>query len=887
MKKKHFRKAIGNSLSKNCQVRTLMLTPCSYSVSSCIEEPQSSMRRIRVRSKVSKTSGSGVITVYLALILLLILSLVFTVIEGARVNTARVYAERALSTAMDSVWAEYYEPLWKEYHIFGYAAGEGSDSEKAEGMEEKLAQYMSYTLQPDSGLEDGNSRSIDLYDITITSQAVTEQTGLIAYHGELLRKEAVEYMKYRELGDGLTLLLEKLSLLEAPKKVSAVYDKKLAAEQELAKADKNILRLMELLDGIKTSKTGITLDEEGKLLTTEYFAKMLCFAPVTMETAGLNHNAVFEAVKDHYVNPAVTFLQAESELEQLSFITQELYQLTEEINAVHTAMNAVGARLQNVEGSDQSKEAKQQLASLNNEMKSLQEQLSQLYTRAQELSDRKSQLLSSVDDRLNRMKQILQEMIPIVEEAEYEAEQVIINATSASYLIDDFEESLYEDEESLGEEIFKGLKEKLTHMKQYSSSYDKNESFYHMYDTLGFNRIVLMDGQEAIQRTLDHIKAEDYSSALSACAEAWKELQGYETNCLTIDYSTLVLDTAKQKNPVKELSKLIQSGITGLIIDPDNISEKELTEKQLPSVEASITRETIDFTSMITAFFEDSMKSGEENEMGSLLYDFRNTTELFTGIEDGINQITEQLLYQEYLKEHFESYPVGDDKLIGRKPSVLDYELEYLLVGKTVDRENLASVISRIVFLRMILDFVTLLRDKARCEEAKLAAVAIVGFTGLPMLVNITQAVLLMVWSFAEALVDTCALLLGKQVPILKQKLVLQFPEMFLLNRSFLRTKAEAFSTSEQLSFSYRDYLRMFLLIKNKKDITCRSMDLIQENLNLRYEDKLKLRDCLFGFEASAEYAIDTKFIAIPFLRNYINHKIIGYRFSYKAGYSY
>jgi hypothetical protein len=290
---------------------------------------------------------------------------------------------------------------------------------------------------------------------------------------------------------------------------------------------------------------------------------------------------------------------------------------------------------------------------------------------------------------------------------------------------------------------------------------------------------------------------------------------------------------------------------------------------------------------MITAFFEDALKGGEENEFGSLLYDFRDTTELSAGIGEGINQITELLLYQEYLKEHFESYPIGDNELSGRKPSVLAYELEYLLVGKTTDRENLASVISRIVFLRMLLDFVTILGDKARCEEAKLAAVAIVGFTGLPMLINITQAALLMVWSFAEALVDTCALILGKQVPVLKQKLTLQFPELFLLNRSFLRTKAEAFTASKQLSFSYQDYLRMFLLIKNKKDLTCRSMDLIQENLHLRYEESVKLKDCLFGFESTAEYSIDTKFIAIPFLRNYINHDIVGYRFSCKGSYSY
>ncbi len=840
-----------------------------------------------VRQKDSMTVASGVITVYLSLILLVILSLVFTIIEGARVNTGKVYAERALSSAMDSVWAEYYEPLWKEYHIFGYGAGEGSDREKAGKIEKKLAQYMTYTLQPDIGMDGGSlSKTIDLYDINLTSLAVTDQTGLIEYQGELMRKEAVEYMKYHELADGFTLLLEKLSLLETPRKVSVVYNKKLAAEEELAKADKSILRLMELSDGLKTSKTGIKLDENGQLLTSDYFVKMLCQTPVTMESAGINHQTVFEAVKNRYVDPIDTISQVQSGLDQLILVKQWLNQIQEQIDVVYSLINSVEARLQSLRGSDQLEEEDKERESLYNEMRSLQDQLSRLHNQSRELNDRKSQLFTSTESRLSRMKNILQELEPILEEAEHEAKQVVTYATASTHLIDDFEKSLYEEEKSLGEEIFEGLKERLTQMRRYSSSEGK-ESLYPMCDTLEINQSIIKESQVVINETLNYLRSEDYSMAIAASDQALEKLEGYKINSLTIDYSTLVLDQTKQKNPVKELSKLIQSGIAGLVLEPDSISQKELTAKQLPSVEASIASERIDFTSMIKDFFEDAMKGGEENKLDSLLYSFQDNTKLLMGMEEGIDWIAEQLLYQEYLKGHFETYPVGDHELSGRKPSILDYEQEYLLVGKTMDRENLSSVISRVVFLRMILDFVTILGDKARCDEAKLAAAAIVGFTGLPMLISLTQAMILMVWSFAEALVDTSALLLGKEVPILKQKIILQLPDLFLLNRSYLQTKAQAISTTKQLSFSYQDYLRMFLLIKNKKDLTCRSMDLIQENLNLRYEEKLKLRDCLFGFEAAAEYTIDTKFIAIPFIRSYLKREVIGYRFTSRAGYSY
>ncbi len=61
----------------------------------------------------------GSITVFLSLILLLILSLIMGIVEGARVNTARIFAARALTTAMDSVLAEFYDPLMEEYHLLG------------------------------------------------------------------------------------------------------------------------------------------------------------------------------------------------------------------------------------------------------------------------------------------------------------------------------------------------------------------------------------------------------------------------------------------------------------------------------------------------------------------------------------------------------------------------------------------------------------------------------------------------------------------------------------------------------------------------------------------------------------------------------------------------
>jgi hypothetical protein len=222
-----------------------------------------------------------------------------------------------------------------------------------------------------------------------------------------------------------------------------------------------------------------------------------------------------------------------------------------------------------------------------------------------------------------------------------------------------------------------------------------------------------------------------------------------------------------------------------------------------------------------------------------------------------------------------------------RKPSALLYEQEYLLQGKMSDQENISSVISKLIFYRTILDFISILGDKAKCNEAKLVATSLVGFTGLPILIGITQTLILIIWSFAEALLDVCALMMGKEVPVFKKKVVMEFADLFLINRSYLQTKASQTVDGKELSLSYHDYLRVFLLLKDKEELAYRSMDLIQENINLRYEDTFHIDKCLFGYQVAVDYRIEPKFTGFTFVQKYIGGSVTGFHFSTKASNSY
>ncbi len=849
---------------------------------------------------------NGSITVYLTLILMLILSLVLTIIEGARISTAKVYAHRALTTAMDSVWAEYYRPLWEEYHIFGYDCGEGNADNKAGRLEEKLAQYMSYTFEPNMNLaSEGKRRGLELYDIKIESLAVRELTGLMDYHGELFLHEAVEYMKYNELADGLTLLLEKLSMLESPKKVSVIYQDKLAAEQELAKADKSILRLMELLDGVRTTKKGIKLDRNGKLQSKDRFVKMLCSETISMENVSINHGAVFETVKQHYVNTPGIASQIKQEATGLDLNRQHILSVASEIRSVSSSLEAARSRLEEArknasdsmdKETDQANsntpnqediQSESPIQGMQDTVRDIEEQLNRLRTREQELRLEKQQLTSSVSANLSYFKSLMKSLIPIIEEADREIKGIHRITQTGAALVENFEESLRTEGESLDAAIRESLKKSLEDMKKYTSGYEGHNSMAQMSSTLEGNLSCLILGKEMVSRVAGYLEQENYSQIISETERLLDCLQEYEIRSLRLDYSSLILDRSEVESPVEQIADLIKNGIIGLVIPSENVSKKELTAGQLPSDEAALYKEKADVESAISGFFKEIVQGESGEEMGGLFSRFANEVNLETLMEDSINGMAEHLLYQEYLREHFAGYPTENTVASSKKPSVLEYELEYLLSGERSDRENLSSVLIGIILLRMILNFVTLLGDRTSCEEAKLAAAAVVGFTGLPMLINITQAIILLVWSFAEALTDTCVLLLGKEVPLLKQKPVLKLPEIFLMNQNFLKTKASAYTETGRLSFSYEDYLRGFLLMRAKEELIYRSMDLIQENLQLRYENDFRIQNCLFGLEAEAGYSVAPRFLALPIISRHFNKEIAGFRFLSKASYSY
>lgn len=858
-----------------------------------------------------KPDANGSITIYLSLCLLILLSLIFTIIEGARVNAARVYGERALSTAMDSVLAEYYGPLWQEYHIFGYDSGGMSDTEQKIELAGKLSNYMSYTFDPNKEPNSsGFMKVTDLLDIKIDAIEVNDVTRLMDYKAKLYINQAVEYSKYRAIGNGMEALLDKFSLLETPKKLSFVYDKKLKAEEELVEIDTEILQLMKLLDGIKTGKKGLKTDHNGQLLIEQYFVKKICYVEPSKEATGINHDVIFQRLCSEYINPNeyfepmnnyITFLETnlvqiraleaaiESSLNELSRLQSELSSLQAEIKE-----EAAKAEADTDEPTDEN-EIKEdgRVKALEEQISSVEATISAMSLELSKLKEEQASTLSMLKTKADSIGSLIEHSIPLIREAKKSVQQIIKKAKEAQPLISEYEATLQEEKESLPSGLYDDLEQVLNKLKGYTSKIEGDNSYYNMLDILDKNLAILQQAQaqcssgrgwitDGSSLTVEHLR-----SVKSHYSMASEYLKGYQIKGLTLDYSTLVIEKEKGPDPLSKVNELIASGITSLILDPAKISDKKITAALLPSEILELAEEDKSLMDTVTGFFKNADYDGDYSGMGNLFGDFGSSADVLSWLGNSVNMISEHLLYQEYIKEHFEAYPV-EEIANSRKPSILMYEQEYLLVGKKSDEENLNSVIQRILLLRLICNFISILGDKDKVNEAKLTAAALVGFTGLPILVSITQTIILMIWSFAEALLDLNGIMMGKAVPILKKQIHLQLPELFMLSRSFLQDKASRLAETKELSLTYMDYLSLFLIMSRKQDIAYKSLDLIQENLRIRYvKDDFDIANCIFGFRAKAYLHIKPKLTGIRFVQRYLSSKGDNYNYVIDATYSY
>lgn len=183
----------------------------------------------------------GEITVFLALSMTVLLSLVLTTVEAARVNTIRFQIECAADMSLYSALAEYHRELLDQFDLFFVDTAYGSSHVGLEQTQWHLREYMDYNLDGTRdlllpGVRDLLALSAKDAEILSVSMATDEEC-------LVLKSQAVSYMKEKT---GLSLaedILQNTSYIETHHMLEGIEEKRERNRAEIRKRDGKRVRV--------------------------------------------------------------------------------------------------------------------------------------------------------------------------------------------------------------------------------------------------------------------------------------------------------------------------------------------------------------------------------------------------------------------------------------------------------------------------------------------------------------------------------------------------------------------------------------------------------------------------------------------------------------------
>lgn len=779
---------------------------------------------------MDKREVSASITVYLTLVLLLVLSLVTVTLEAALTAGGRFMAESISRLAADSVLGGYHTGLYERYHIFGLPSEDISNS---------LVKYARENLDYGGAF---------LWKLDVMGATVDETAALTDYRGELFRKQAVEYMEFKGVSLVVERLLDSIDLFEKADKTTGVLNAKAETEEEVAKIDECVLELFELVDGLRCDGTGIKQSFTGKIKVAGSFAKKLFIGTPTQESMKVNHPDLFAALSEHYTNPLLLLNTIEEEGNRYLFYLKEIAFLEEQIEMLMRGeADFIAARetAKEAENGDTAAGTKTGTAATGEEKTESPKLLEMIAFRLEAEAKKMEYAVCSVDAYFryelarNELQNLLNGCRKTTEDALSTIAEIEVRQKVAQSKVWEYEGILTSAAEWMDAEFGQELNQGLGLMKEYVGEDVEGKErildFSKCGETLEHNRVIL-----------NRVVNQDLSVPMPDTENTWKEavqilryqFPEYSHEGLEFDYSKMKLKASGQ-SPMESLSSLIKGGVGGLILGDLPVSEKWFGIMDLPS------------------FGKDSEQSDEGAE--DLLSAFDQGSPL-QGIQElaaeGISALGEKLLFLTYLTDHFSDFRSG-----ASGDTVLEYELEYILCGKTADTENLSSFLFRILLVRLLFCLIHVLSDSEKTNKAQGLATGLLGFTGLPMLISVMKYLILFLWAAEGAMVETAAIIRGKKVAVLptKTNFPVQFEEMLFMSKPLIQSKAENRKDDTGIRLGYQEYLLFFLLLQKEELQNYRAMDLIQINLAAVQED-FRMKNMLYGINLTLEYDMPSVF---------------------------
>lgn len=142
---------------------------------------------------MEKYRCTGAITVFLSLVGVLVLSLICTLAESARVQGARAQASAVTDMGLFSVFAEYDRGLLEDFDVLFLDGSYGSGSFEPERIALQLRNYMEYNIDPTKGLN--VPQSFRMFPMSPGQAQITDYALATDGQGAVFYNQAVRNLK--------------------------------------------------------------------------------------------------------------------------------------------------------------------------------------------------------------------------------------------------------------------------------------------------------------------------------------------------------------------------------------------------------------------------------------------------------------------------------------------------------------------------------------------------------------------------------------------------------------------------------------------------------------------------------------------------------------------
>ena len=301
-----------------------------------------------------------------------------------------------------------------------------------------------------------------------------------------------------------------------------------------------------------------------------------------------------------------------------------------------------------------------------------------------------------------------------------------------------------------------------------------------------------------------------------------------EENVEETDPEVLKIQT-NWKEIKETLQLLMKTGILFYVIDsPEKISRQSLVGRDLPS-------------QIIHIKGEDNPWDRINNLSFSNLKEIKSLLSTDVSIDKGSLLWSREMYLISYIEECFSCYgtiPKEEERAIF-------YETEYLITGGYSDLNNLKRIANDILLLRFISNYMFTGANADMKVKVDTMASAVTGVIGMPQATKAVEVIIRAALSYGESLLELHTLFSGGQIPLIKNKENWNIQ----LETMVKQLKEKRMVKTGKKNISYKDFLKVFLLMKGEsKELCYRMMDVMQENIACKEEGFL-MKDCLFSYK--------------------------------------